>query len=333
MDINKKVNVKFFQRKPIPDFHFSVENIFADVRENLPNLVNSELHVVRYFSKGIVNRILIVLEVFFAQGQINHFTGDILFAGILTKKKRNIQTILDLYFLHNSKGIKRKILKLLWLDLPILRASYVTCISQATKDDILKLTNVEANRIFVIPIALGSVFKYEVRNYNYHRPTLLQIGSAPNKNVERIIEAVDGLNIKLIILGKHEEKYEKKLLQHNIDYKYISNLNSEEMKNLYKVVDILIFPSLFEGFGMPIIEAQAMGTPVLTSNLSSMPEVSGDGALFVNPYSVNDIKEGIVKLIEDSSYRSKLIENGFRNCQRFNSKEIANQYYELYKQI
>jgi glycosyltransferase involved in cell wall biosynthesis len=333
MDNNKKVNVKFFQRKPIPDFHFSVENIFADVRENLPNLVNSDLHIVRYFSKGIINRLLIILEVFFAQGQINHFTGDILFAGILTKKKRNIQTILDLYFLHNSNGLKRQILKWLWLDLPIQRARYVTCISQATKDDILKLTNFEEKRIFVIPIALGSVFKYEARNYNYDRPTLLQIGSAPNKNVERIIEAVAGLNVKLIILGKHEEKYEKTLLHYNVDYNYITNLNSEEMKNLYKVVDVLIFPSLFEGFGMPIIEAQAMGTPVLTSNLSSMPEVAGDGALLVDPYSVNDIKDGVVKLIEDCAYRNQLIENGFRNCQRFNSKEIANQYYELYKQV
>jgi glycosyltransferase involved in cell wall biosynthesis len=333
MDSKKQIEVKFFQRKPIPNFHFSVENIFADLRRHLPDAVISDLHVVGYFSKGVINRLLIVFEVFFAQGQINHFTGDILFAGILTKKKRNIQTILDLYFLHNSNGLKRKILKLLWLDLPILRARYVTCISQATKDDILKLTNVEENRIFVIPIALGSVFKYEHRNYNYNRPTLLQIGSAPNKNVERIIEAVAGLNVQLIILGKHEEKYEKMLIKYNIDYKYISNLNSEEMKNLYKVVDILVFPSLFEGFGMPIIEAQAMGTPVLTSNLSSMPEVAGDGALLVNPYSVNDIKDGVLKLIEDSSYRSRLIENGFRNCQKFNSKEIANQYYELYKQF
>ncbi len=333
MDSKKEIKVKFFQRKPIPNFHFSVENIFEDLRRHLPDSINSELHVVRYFSKGVVNRLLIVFEVFFAQGQINHFTGDILFAGILTKKKKNIQTILDLYFIHNSTGLKRKILKLIWLDLPIRRARYVTCISHATKEDILQLTNYNANRIFVIPIAVGSVFKYEDRNYNYNRPTLLQIGSAPNKNVERIIEAVAGLNVQLIILGKHEEKYEKMLIKYNIDYKYISNLNSEEMKNLYQVVDILVFPSLFEGFGMPIIEAQAMGTPVLTSNLSSMPEVAGDGALLVNPYSVNDIKDGIVKLIEDSAYRNKLIENGFRNCQKFNSKEIANQYYELYKKF
>ncbi len=329
----KEIKVKFFQRKPIPNFHFSVENIFADLREHLPKIVNSELHVVRYFSTGIINRLLIVIEVFIAQGQINHFTGDILFAGILTKKKKNIQTILDLYFLHNSTGLRRKIWKLLWLDLPIRRARYVTCISQATKEDILKLTDYDANRIFVIPIALGSVFKYEERNYNYNRPTLLQIGSAPNKNVERIIEAVAGLNVELIILGKYEEKYEKMLLEYNINFNYISNLNSEEMKELYKVVDILVFPSLFEGFGMPIIEAQAMGTLVLTSNISSMPEVAGDGALLVNPYSVEDIKDGIVKLIEDSSYRSNLIENGFKNCKRFNSLEIANQYYELYKQV
>jgi glycosyltransferase involved in cell wall biosynthesis len=235
--------------------------------------------------------------------------------------------------LHNSSGLKRIVLKLLWLDLPLWRSRYITCISEATKADLLNWTKIEPDRIFVIPIALGSVFRYEERKYNFDCPTLLQIGSAPNKNVERIIEAATGLNIKLIILGKHEAKYEQKLKLNNIDYQYITNLNSEEMKDLYKRVDILVFSSLFEGFGMPIIEAQAMGTPVITSNISSMPEIAGEGAILVNPYSIEEIRAGIELLIKDETRRKKLIKNGFENCVRFNSTVIANQYYELYKKI
>ncbi len=333
MSLENIIKVKFFQRKPMPNFHFSVENIFADVRDNLPKNVDAELHVVKSYSKGIWRRLLIIVEVLFSQGNINHFTGDILFAGIFTKKSRNIQTVLDLFFLHNSSGLKRIVLKLFWLDLPLWRSRYITCISQATKADILHWTKIEPTRIFVIPIALGSVFRYEDREYNFDCPTLLQIGSAPNKNVERIIEAVMGLNIKLIILGKHEVKYEEKLKHNNVNYQYMSNLNSNEMKNLYKKVDMLVFPSLFEGFGMPIIEAQAMGTPVITSNISSMPEIAGAGAILVNPYSIEEIRAGIELIIKNEARRNELIKNGYANCLRFNSKAIASQYYELYKKI
>lgn len=329
----KLINVKFFQRKPIPNFHFSVENIFADVRENLPKNVNSETHVVKFFSQGFWQRVFIILEVFFSQGEINHITGDISFVGIFTRKSRNIQTVLDLFFLHNSSGLKRKVLKLFWLDLPLWRSRYVTCISEATKADVLEWSKIDPDKIFVIPISLGGIFKFEERQYDFDYPTLLQIGSAPNKNVERIIEAVKGLHVKLILVGKHEVKYEVKLKSYNIKFEYLSNLSAKEMKDLYKRVDIMVFPSLFEGFGMPIIEAQAMGTPVITSNISSMPEIAGTGAVLVDPYKVDEIRAGIELIINDETYRKKMIDNGLFNCARFNSINIANQYFELYKKI
>jgi glycosyltransferase involved in cell wall biosynthesis len=84
---------------------------------------------------------------------------------------------------------------------------------------------------------------------------------------------------------------------------------------------------------MPILEAQATGRPVITSNLSSMPEVAGDGACLVNPYDVNSIKEGIQKVISDNHYRQQLITNGLKNVKRFNPKTVAGQYESLYKKL
>ncbi len=327
------MKVKYFQRKPIPNFHFSVENIFHDVRETMPKEVEMEVHVVKHFSRGLMNRIKILLEVWRAQTEVNHITGDIDFAGILVAKKRTIQTILDLYFLKSATGPKFHLLKFFWVTLPIRRAAIVTTISEATKEDILARTKVDPDKIRVIPIALGGVFKFEPRRYNFDRPTLLQIGSAPNKNVVRILEAVRDIACKLIVIGEHTPAYEALLKEYKIDYEYRSGLDKFQMRDLYKSVDILVFPSLFEGFGMPIIEAQAMGTLVVTSNISSMPDVAGGGAILVDPYSSDAIRDAIKRLMADGALREKLLKTGFENIARFDSAKISRQYLELYKQL
>ena len=97
--------------------------------------------------------------------------------------------------------------------------------------------------------------------------------------------------------------------------------------------DILAFVSTYEGFGLPIIEAQAIGRVVITSNLASMPEVAGKGALFVNPFSVEEIREGIVSLIENEHDRATLIKRGLENVKRFDKEKIANQYQEIYDEF
>lgn len=327
------MKVTHFQRKPIPNFHFSVELIFNDVRETMPPGVDVTKHVVGYFSKGLLNRIKILLEVRRARTDVNHITGDIDFAGILLPKKTTVQTILDLFYLENARGIKASLLKFFWLTLPVRRAAVVTTISEATKQDILNRTKIDPAKIHVIPIALGPVFKYEPRGYNFERPTLLQIGSAPNKNVPRILEAVKGLPCKLIVVGQHTPEYEELLKKYKIDYEYRSGLNKFQMRDLYKTVDILLFPSLIEGFGMPIIEAQAMGSLVVTSNISSMPDVAGGGAVLVDPFSVGEIRAAIERLMADEKLREKLLATGFENIKRFDSATISKQYLELYKQL
>ena len=123
----------------------------------------------------------------------------------------------------------------------------------------------------------------------------------------------------------------KELESNRIVYKSNMDLTDEEMVEKYKQADIIAFVSTYEGFGMPIIEGNAVGRVVVTSNILSMPEVAGNAAHLVNPYDVKSIRSGILKVIEEDAYRAELIENGFGNRKRFESSSIANQYYEIYK--
>jgi glycosyltransferase involved in cell wall biosynthesis len=110
-------------------------------------------------------------------------------------------------------------------------------------------------------------------------------------------------------------------------------LSEQEVIQKYIACDILVFVSFFEGFGLPIIEANAVERVVVTSNISSMPEIAGDAACLVDPYDIPSIRNGIIKVIENDSFREKLIENGRKNKARFTAEHIASQYYHLYKQL
>jgi glycosyltransferase involved in cell wall biosynthesis len=105
------------------------------------------------------------------------------------------------------------------------------------------------------------------------------------------------------------------------------------MKEAYAEADIMIFPSTYEGFGLPIIEAQATGRPVLTSRLEPMRSVAGDAACLVDPYSVESIRNGIKRIIENESYRNELVEKGFSNIKRFQLGNVTKLYTDLYHEL
>ena len=120
---------------------------------------------------------------------------------------------------------------------------------------------------------------------------------------------------------------------YNIDYTNEYNISDERLLQKYIACDILSFISTFEGFGMPIIEANAIERVVITSNISSMPEVAGSAACLVNPTEITDIKKGFLKLINDDCYRKTLIDNGRINKLRFDANTIADKYYQVYKKV
>ena len=332
MENKKIIKVVFFQRKPL-NTNFSLEYFFQCLRKKLEPPFVSELFINKFFSKGLVGRLYNVAEAALNQGNINHITGDIHYIAIFFRRERTILTILDCVFMIRPPGILRNILKLFWLTIPIRSARYVTAISESTKREIIKYTSCDENLIRVIPITISRSFYYFPKEFNSKCPILLHIGMSPNKNLCRVIEAVAGLKIKMNIIGELSSGLIKRLDELNISYTNNWGLSSDAMVEEYRRCDMLVFASTYEGFGMPILEAQATGRPVVTSNLSSMPEVAGHGACFVDPFQIESIRHGITKIISEKSYRDKLIELGLDNVKRFDEDIIAKMYVNLYQEV
>lgn len=194
----------------------------------------------------------------------------------------------------------------------------------------MKYSNINNNKIKVINCPLNKIFKFRKKKFN-KKPTILIIGTSPNKNLERMICAIKGINCKLRIIGRINFNIKDKLNSMGIEYKELFNLTNEEVFQEYKKCDMLLFVSLYEGFGLPIIEAQAVGRPVITSNLEPMKSIGSTGALYVNPFKIDQIHKSILMIISNSALRERLISNGRKNASNYKLNKIKNEYLELYK--
>ncbi len=331
--MKERLEVVFLHRKPRSLGTFSIEFIFKDTRSRLPKAIKSIVKISKYPSNGIWMRLYNVLEAALWKGDVKHVTGDVHYLALLLKKSNSILTIHDCYGLHQKSGLARQFFKIFWFDLPVRQVKYVVAISNATKQEIIKFTGCDPQKIVIIPTIISSKYKPVPKVFNTEKPILLHVGMTANKNFERLMAALEGINCHLSVVGKLTPEYKDKLSRHGIEHTAVHNISDDEMRKKYEECDILCFASTFEGFGMPILEANAVGRPVLTSNCSSMPEVAGDAGLLVDPYDVQSIRQGVLKLINDETYRDKLIENGFVNCHRFDPDKIAQQYADLYFKV
>jgi glycosyltransferase involved in cell wall biosynthesis len=329
----EKPKVTFYHRKKFPNGNFSLEFIFDDVRHRLRDKIESYVAISSFHSVGILKRLYNIVEAPYRQGDVNHITGDIHYVSYLLNKNKTILTILDCGFMDGRSAISGFLLKLFWLTIPIRKSRYITAISTFTKDDILSHVPCDPNKIKVIPVAISERFTAIPKEFNGKKPDLLQIGSAPNKNLNRIIEAIKGLQVHLSIIGVVNDTNKQLMEEYQIDYTQYINLSDDEVMMRYVECDILLFPSTYEGFGMPILEAQAIGRPVITSTVCSMPEVAGDAALLVDPYSISAIRSAIISLIKDNELRNELLLKGFENIKRYDADVIANMYYQLYGEV
>jgi glycosyltransferase involved in cell wall biosynthesis len=304
------------------------------VRSRLKNICNIKVVEAPCLSNGLLRRILIVIHAWWNQGKITHVTGDITFATLLLPRQTTVLTILDCGILIRTTGIRRWIIRKLWFDLPMKKCRFVTTISQSAAADLLSNCSLDEAKLKIIPVAISERFTFHPKEAPHSkRPRLLHIGTAPNKNLPRLIEAIAGLDVELCIIGKISSECESKLTTYNIRYRNLYNISEDAIIDEYRNADIVCFVSLYEGFGMPILEAQAIGRPVLTSNRSSMPEVAGDAALLVNPESVLDIREGIVQLMNSPELCKLLVARGCENVKRFSPLQIASAYANLYAEI
>ncbi len=327
------VKIVQFQRNPFID-QFSIESLFASIRQEMKKEgVDVDAQTVPNQSKGFWPRLANIIWAARNQGDVNHITGDIHYLAIGLKKARTILTIHDCYPLDRFSGIRRWILLAFWYELPAHSSAVVTVISQESKRQLLRHVRVPAERITVVPDAVAPIFQPYPKKFNRGCPQILQIGTKPNKNVPRLIEALQGLNCHLKIIGVLDRELLRMLDNSGISYDADENLGEAAMYRAYCDADIVAFASTYEGFGMPIIEAQWVERPVVTSNCSSMPEVAGGAACLVDPYDVSSIRRGIERVVEDEMYRTSLIEQGRTNRERFSLEAVAKQYLALYEQL
>jgi glycosyltransferase involved in cell wall biosynthesis len=328
------MKVVFFNRKPRALGNYSVESYFKQIRENLPPTIEAVYLEMPFESNGLWRRLANALYCMFHQGDVNHITGDVNYVAIFLKRRKTILTFLDCGNLHQSKGIKHYLVKLIWYKLPISKSQHLTAISQATKKDLLHFTDCIENKISVIYVSINERFTYHPNSFNTVTPRILHIGTAPNKNLERLIPALKDISCKLVIVGKINTQLNELIKFNKIDCECIeTRLSDQEILDEYIKCDILSLVSTVEGFGMPIIEANAVGRPVITSTTTSMPEIADNAAILVNPWDINSIRDGFLLITQDQNLRNQLIENGLKNQRRFQPKKLAQEYVDLYKKI
>jgi len=224
-------------------------------------------------------------------------------------------------------------------------ADAIIAVSQATKKDLIKY-GIDKSRIEVIYEAASSIFKPQTNlkkiravkeKYNLKNKYILSVGTQePRKNLKRLIKAYQGVvsdksNLNLIIVGKFGWGDE---IEPSKNIKLLGFIPDEDLAVLYSAAKFFIYPSLYEGFGLPVLEAMACGCPVITSNTSSLPEVGGSAALYVNPKKTYDIFKTIQMLIKASPSKLKtLSQKSLDQAKQFSWHKTAKQTLEIYKNL
>lgn len=235
------------------------------------------------------------------------------------------------------------------------RADYIIAASQATKNDLLELTDGSNDRIEVIYLGVDDHFRVLetdqlsdfISKNNLHQPYILYVGAIhPRRNIDQLIQAFSILkkenNIphKLILIGLTFHTHLSNQLTEWINSSGVSDqisrigyVSDDDLVKFYNLADIFIYPSSYEGFGLPVLEAMACGTPVITSKSSSLTEVAGDAALLVKPGDVEELADAIRRLIEDSACRQEMINHGFKQARQFTWLRAAQKTVELFEKV
>ena len=329
---DEKIDILFLERRD--GKNSGIGRVFRQVAEKLNAArFQSEFYEMPY-GVNFIGILKNILTYRIEKADVFHITGDIHYLALILPPDKTILTIHDLVLLRLRKGIRRYVLKKLFYDLPVKRMRNITTISEIVKSEIIAETKCSADKIRVIENPLRTIFeKSELREFNAENPRLLQIGTAPNKNLLNTFKGLKGLNCILRIIGKIGSDLQKFLTDSKIQYENVWDLDEREIKNEYFRADIILFCSTYEGFGLPIIEGQAMRKPVITSNLSPMREVAGKGAALVDPLDPTEIRRAVEKIISDKKYRENLLTAGAKNVERFRGEVIARQYEDYYLNI
>ncbi len=327
------LEVVHYQRRRRDTGNFSIESLFERLRVETPDDIVISAQLTRYPSNGILRRLANLIEAPFHQGVVNHVTGDIHYVAILLHKKQTILTIHDCGFLRRDPGLARTILKAFWLTWPVKRVDTVVAVSPSTKDEILRETRVAPDKVRVISNAVVLKLERASNTFETKCPQILFVGTSANKNLARLIAAVRGIPCKLDIIGVLPTEIKQALKDSQVAYSNSWALSEVEMRKRYESCDLVAFPSTYEGFGLPILEGQTVGRPVLTSNADPMRWVADGGACLVDPFDIDSIRVGILRIINDTSFRESIVQEGYRNLERFSTAAMIEAYANLYRRV
>jgi glycosyltransferase involved in cell wall biosynthesis len=317
-------------------FDYSIENVFELVRDHLPDGIEPAWIRCPYPNMGVLPRVRSLRWAYRQRrsgADVFHVTGDASFLTIGLDGSRTVVTVHDCEFLTRAGPVKRWLFRWLWLRLPVGRARVVVTPTEAVRDDVLRLVRVDPGKIRVIHNPVNPIFAPAPRLAPAASPVILQIGTRSNKNLERVVRALKGLPCRLVIVGRLSAEQRALLAACAVDHEERSGMTLEQMAACYRECDLVVFVSTIEGFGLPIIEAQASGRPVVIGNRPPLPEVAGPGSLEVDPLDVAAIRAAIERVIDDETLRTRLVEEGTRNVQRFDATSVARAYAAVYAEV
>src|SRR6267143_612391 len=255
-----------------------------------------------------------------------HFLIPLLYGGKL------LVTVQDVYHLAVRQGIlgaHKKLFAKVFFNTIRRNADGVICTSRFTADELIRLTGIRANKITVIACGVDDTWFNSLNGGRPHpKPYLLFVGNVkPHKNLVRLVTAfgaiVDSIPHDLVIVGRkegfitHDRVVERVAAKLGDRIMFTGFVEDTRLRQYLKHADAFVFPSLYEGFGLPPLEAMASGCPVIASRVASLPEVCGDAALYCDPYDTGDISRKMLYLLSSQDLRMELREKGVLHAHRF----------------
>ena len=317
-----------------PDMGFSVGKVFRPIEHEMRRYAEVDavyMPCPGYKPRAFISNVRCARQAARQKDyDIIHITGTEHYLLPFLRRYRTVVTVHDLGFFTNQHFGLRAIWKyFLWIK-TLKYAGRVTFISEKSLLEARRFVKFHKGQDIAVHNAVGSEYRYVPKEINTTYPVILHVGTKPNKNLNATIIALKDLPHKLRIIGRLDKDQETLLQIYHTDYAVAWDLTDEEMVKEYEECDIVNFPSLYEGFGMPILEGQAVGRPVVTSNLSPMKDVAGGAVPLVDPTDPKSILEGYKQVMADTE---QYIEAGLENVKRFTIEAITKEYFNVYKQL
>jgi glycosyltransferase involved in cell wall biosynthesis len=318
--------------------------------ENLRTCISNENHLIGDFWESFY------LPRLLEKKNVSVFHGPAFMVPLIKRKMGTVVTIHDIvsFIMPDTIPMKYAFYMRNLIKLVSRRADRIISVSQSTKKDLITWLGVPEEKITVVHQAVSGIFRPAAsgdggaeirRRFGIHGRYMLFVGNLePRKNLIRLMEAFAmarerlGGPIQLVICGKKGwlcsgilKTCEK--IKRGDDILITNYVNEIDLLGLYQNAEMFVFPTRYEGFGLPALEAMACGAPVITSNVSSLPEITGGAAMLINPSDVGEISEAMIKLAGSESLRSELREKGFKQAKLFSWTKTARETLDVYRTL